>query len=111
MAQRSLASLGCDLDLASSGPEALDKWRTGTFDVILMDCMMPEMDGLQTTRAIRLEEGHERRTLIIALTANAHEDDRQACLAVGMDDYLSKPYKAADVAALIQQHMARFNSR
>ena len=111
VAQRSLASLGCDLDLASSGPEALDKWRTGTFDVILMDCMMPEMDGLQTTRAIRLEEGHERRTLIIALTANAHEDDRQACLAAGMDDYLSKPYKAADVAALIQQHMARLNSR
>lgn len=107
VAQRLLASLGCNPTFASDGFEALEQWRGGTFDVILMDGMMPIMDGLQATRAIRLEEGPERHTLIFALTANDQDGDREKCLAAGMDDYLSKPFRVAEFAAMIKRHLAR----
>jgi len=89
-----LAKLGLDCDKASNGLEALEARKTGDFDVILMDCQMPVMDGFEATRQIRIfeDETSKDKIFIIALTANAMAGDREKCLAAGMDDYLSKPY-------------------
>lgn len=86
-----LAQLGYSLELASNGREAVEKWSSGAFSLILMDCQMPEMDGFEATARIREQEGDGPHTPIIALTANALSGDRQHCLQAGMDDYLSKP--------------------
>ncbi|MGZ8217439.1 EAL domain-containing protein [Methylomagnum sp.] len=94
-----LRRLGCEVCLAANGDEALREAAPDRFDVALMDCQMPVMDGYQTTRLIRAKEagswrdGASRRRLpIIALTAHAIAGDREKCLAAGMDDYLSKPF-------------------
>ena len=89
-----LSKLGCTFVLAGNGLEALEAVAAGTFDLVLMDCMMPELDGYEATRRIRLRE--EERSLprlpIVALTANATSDDVAKCREAGMDDFLSKPY-------------------
>jgi signal transduction histidine kinase/ligand-binding sensor domain-containing protein/DNA-binding response OmpR family regulator len=84
-----LQKLGYAPDKAFNGQEAIDKSAAGNYDVILMDVSMPEVDGLQATRLIRLRDGNQ--PAIIAMTANAMEGDRQACLDAGMNDYVSKP--------------------
>jgi signal transduction histidine kinase len=87
-----LKNLGQQVDTALNGREALERMHQQRFDLILMDCQMPEMDGYQATAAIRqLSEPSAARTPIIALTANAMVEDRERCLAAGMNDYLSKP--------------------
>ncbi|MCC9642387.1 PAS domain-containing protein [Rhodopirellula sp. JC740] len=87
-----LRSLGHQCSIASDGRETLTKWRCEEYDVVLMDMHMPVMDGLEATRAIRLEElGTSRHTPIIALTAAAMSEDAAACRAAGMDSYLTKP--------------------
>jgi signal transduction histidine kinase/CheY-like chemotaxis protein len=92
-----LKGLGCDVRLAENGREAIDAVSRRRFDVVLMDCQMPEMDGFEATRSIRKREaarkGAARRVPIVALTANALGGDRARCLAAGMDDYLAKPFK------------------
>jgi signal transduction histidine kinase/DNA-binding response OmpR family regulator len=100
-----LQSLGYDCDLANNGCEVLTALQRQTYDLILMDVQMPEMDGLEATRQIRLlEKDTSQVTKIIALTANAMTSDRQAALQAGMDDYLSKPIKVDDlVKALTRQ--------
>lgn len=81
-----------NIDQAYSGKEALQMFEQSSYDVILMDCQMPEMDGYETVGWIRkLEEGTSKRTPVIALTANAMVGDREKCLKAGMDDYVSKP--------------------
>ncbi len=97
-----LAKLGFRADLAANGLEAVAAVARQTYDVILMDMQMPEMDGLEATRLL-VETYPERahRPWIIALTANAMEGDRELCLAAGMDDYLTKPIKPAEVAAAL----------
>jgi CheY-like chemotaxis protein len=94
VAQAMLTQMGCRVDTAFHGKDALRVLRDKTFDVVLMDCQMPEMDGFQATQAIRQLEldGGRKHTPIIALTANAMTGDRERCLAAGMDDYLSKPF-------------------
>lgn len=93
VASRMLEKLGCELELALNGKEALEAFASGGFDLILMDCQMPLLDGFDATRAIRTRELERalRRTPIIAMTANAMEGDRERCLEAGMDDYIAKP--------------------
>ena len=94
---------GHHVEVAGNGQIALDVLANKAFDIILMDMMMPVMDGLEATRHIRAME-KERHTPIIAMTANAMEADRERCLAAGMDDYLSKPIKAQELQQMLQHY-------
>jgi TMAO reductase system sensor TorS len=97
-----LDAMDLDVVLANEGREALAAVNAGGIDLVLMDCQMPEVDGFAATRAIRTAEaGGSRRLPIVALTANAMEGDRERCLACGMDDYLSKPFKPAQLNAVL----------
>jgi CheY-like chemotaxis protein len=94
--QALLETLGCRVTPARNGLEAVGVYRENTFDLVLMDCQMPEMDGYEATRAIRQIEGFQgRRTPIIALTAHAMEGSREASLQSGMDDQITKPLTMA----------------
>ncbi|MBI5329112.1 MAG: response regulator [Betaproteobacteria bacterium] len=94
LAAKLLEKQGHRVQVAENGQLALEAWRKGGFDFILMDMMMPEMDGLEATRRIRAEEGSSgARVPIIAMTANAMQGDRERCLDAGMDGYVSKPVK------------------
>ena len=86
-----LQAIGYQPDWVSNGLEAIALLKQKEYDVILMDCQMPEMDGYEATRVIRQREGSQRHTIIIGLTAHVMKGDRQKCLDAGMDDYLSKP--------------------
>ncbi|MET0320186.1 MAG: response regulator, partial [Duganella sp.] len=95
VASAMLESLGLDVSRACNGQEALHTLQSGDFDLVLMDCQMPVMDGFAATTEIRRHEqqhGRARSLPIIAITANALQGDRESCLAAGMDDYLSKPF-------------------
>lgn len=102
-----LKRLGVECVIASNGREALEHWRREPFDLVLMDCQMPELDGLAATREIRAHEAatRSRRLPIIALTAGVAEMDRQACLAAGMDDFMSKPVRWDQLPAVFQRHL------
>ena len=104
LARRILERLGCEVVIAANGLEAVERAQTEAFDLILMDCQMPELDGLGATHAIRTwERQHSRPRLpIIALTASALVEDVARCLAAGMDDVLTKPFKPAQLLALIR---------
>ena len=93
--------------VAGSGHEAVALYRErgGEFDLILMDVQMPGIDGLETTRAIREMEGGRRRIPIVAVTARAMQGDRDRCLAAGMDDYLAKPIRPAELSALLKRYL------
>ena len=93
---------GHRVTVADNGVVALERWSLHKYDVILMDMMMPVMDGLEATRRIRAAET-DQHTPIVAVTANAMESDRKRCLAAGMDDYLAKPIKAQELQALLQR--------
>lgn len=107
--RRTLENWGHRVTIAANGLEVLQALdRSGEarqrFDIILMDLLMPELDGLEATRRIRqLEAGTARRLPIVAVTACAGDRDREACFAAGMDDYLSKPFKSQDLAAILRR--------
>jgi CheY-like chemotaxis protein len=97
LATRLLAKLGCEVDIAENGRIACELTARQHYDLLFMDCQMPEMDGFEATRLIRTRElDSGRHTPIIALTANAMNRDRERCLDAGMDDFVPKPYSAAD---------------
>jgi two-component system, sensor histidine kinase and response regulator len=92
LASKLLAKFDLEIVKACNGKQAIEAWKQGGIDLIVMDCQMPEMDGWEATQAIRsLEKGSDQRTPILALTANALKGDREKCLQAGMDEYLPKP--------------------
>jgi CheY-like chemotaxis protein len=96
-----LQKAGYRIDLVSDGSEAVDAHQKSPYDVILMDCQMPTMDGFEATRRIR--SAGLRQPVIIAVTANALVGERERCLAAGMDDYLSKPFQAEQLVAIVEK--------
>jgi CheY-like chemotaxis protein len=95
--------MGYRAEVAANGRECIQKWEAGSYDLILMDCQMPEMDGFEATRLIRAKEAGHRRTPIVAVTANAMSADREKCLAAGMDAFLPKPIKIDSLADVLEQ--------
>lgn len=96
-----IRKLGYDVEAVSSGSEAIEAVRANSYQAILMDCQMPEMDGFEVTARIRQMEGEAATTPIIALTANALPGDRERCLEAGMDDYIPKPLQMARLAEVL----------
>ena len=96
---------GLVCDIAIDGAEAVNAFRKKDYDLILMDCQMPEMDGFEATRIIREEGKSGKRPTIIAMTANAMTGDRSGCLAAGMDDYISKPINMAEFYCLLDKYL------
>ncbi|WP_374581733.1 response regulator [Pseudoduganella sp.] len=101
-----LHNLGVSVEVAANGMDVIALLERQQFDLILMDCQMPVMDGFQATAAIRAREGSERHIPIVALTANAVAGDRQRCLAVGMDEYLSKPFTQDQLGDMLRRWLA-----
>ncbi|MEC4988264.1 MAG: response regulator, partial [Oscillatoria sp. PMC 1068.18] len=98
-----LEMLGCVADYVGNGEEALSILSKKSYDLVLMDCQMPVLDGYETTRKLREKESNNSHTIVIALTAHAMPQDRNKCLAAGMDDYLSKPVVLEDLAAILER--------
>jgi CheY-like chemotaxis protein len=96
-----LGKMGHRITLATNGLEALEQWRQSDFDLILMDVQMPEMTGLQATMQIRREEAIGTHVPIVAMTASAMSEDRDRCLAAGMDDFVSKPVSSKVIEQMI----------
>jgi CheY-like chemotaxis protein len=100
-----LQRAGFDIDLVGDGNEALEAHRANPYDVILMDCQMPMMDGFEASRQIRSLKA-QRQPVIIAVTANALVGERERCMNAGMDDYLSKPFQAEQLVAVVKKWSA-----
>ncbi len=96
-----LQRAGFNIDLVGDGSEAVAAHRTEPYDLILMDCQMPIMDGLEASRAIRQLSGPQ--PIIVAVTANALVGEREKCLAAGMNDYLSKPFQADQLVSIVKR--------
>jgi CheY-like chemotaxis protein/HPt (histidine-containing phosphotransfer) domain-containing protein len=100
-----LRNLGCLVDIAANGREAMERVDAFLYDIVFMDCEMPEMDGFEAVAAIRRRPDSKSRLPIIAVTAQAMQGDRERCLRAGMDDYISKPVKLEDFAAALKRWM------
>jgi CheY-like chemotaxis protein len=98
-----LGRLGLRPDFAANGHEAVEMFSMAPYDLIFMDCQMPQMDGYEAAREIRSREGSGRRVAIIAMTAEAMAGSRENCIAAGMDDYIAKPVKPSDLLGKLEQ--------
>ena len=102
-----LQKLGLDVEVAANGREALEMLGANHYDAVLMDCQMPELDGYDATRQIRATAGDDRDIPIIAMTASALPSDRDRCLAVGMNDYISKPVQQQELGQVLERWLAQ----
>jgi two-component system, sensor histidine kinase and response regulator len=100
-----LQRLGFAVEFATDGKKAVDMVAANRYDLVFMDCQMPVMDGYQATEQIRRTEPSGRHVVIVAMTANAMQSDRQRCLDAGMDDYISKPINKAEVVAVLKRFL------
>jgi PAS domain S-box-containing protein len=107
IARQILNKLGCKVEIASNGREACLALQRRSFDLVLMDCQMPEMDGFEATRSIRAAETGKRRTPIVALTAGVLKEERDQCYAAGMDDFLSKPIERSLLESTLKKWLLR----
>src|SRR4051794_18359283 len=106
--RRILERAGCTVETAVDGQAAVQAYAAATFELILMDVQMPELDGFEATRQIRAQEGTSgRHTPIVAMTASEIQGDRARGIEVGMDDFLTKPIRPADVDAVLQRWVSR----
>jgi signal transduction histidine kinase/CheY-like chemotaxis protein len=103
VAKRMLEKLGYRVDLAANGKEAVDMLEMLPYDLILMDCQMPTMDGYEATKEIRRSQGERAHVPIIAVTANSMEGDKDRCLQAGMDDYIAKPIQVEHLREILQR--------
>lgn len=106
LAGKILEKLNCDVDIANNGKVALEKNSDKEYDLIFMDCQMPEMNGFDATREIRKREAEDnvKPVVIVAMTANAMTGDKEACIAAGMDDYLTKPIKKQALQEILEKY-------
>jgi two-component system sensor histidine kinase/response regulator len=100
-----LERLGCSVDTVSNGNEVLERTQRETFDLVFMDCSMPEVDGYEATRRLRAQEAPGTHNIVIAMTAYALSGDRQRCLEAGMDDYVSKPVDLASIRGVLSRNL------
>lgn len=110
LAARMLREFGCSAELALGGKRALELLSQHSFDVVLMDCQMPDLDGYSVVRKYRVlerERGDGRRVPIVAMTGDIGVECRSACLAAGMDDYLGKPFKVAELRSVVERWSGR----
>lgn len=105
VASKMLEKFKYNVTVASNGVEAVDKFQSSSFNLILMDMQMPEMDGLQAARIIREEEKEGNYTPIVAMTANVLDQDREKCYDAGMDDHLAKPFRRDDLLSVIEKNL------
>ncbi|HET8706511.1 MAG TPA: response regulator, partial [Pseudomonadales bacterium] len=103
VAVKMLENIGCRVDVASDGKQAVEAVKAGHYALVLMDCQMPEMDGLEATRRIRAMGGRFAQLPIIAITANAYKSDEEACRAAGMNDFMSKPITQTLLAQMVSR--------
>jgi two-component system, sensor histidine kinase and response regulator len=103
LVSRLLEKQGCLVEVVDNGSAAVEKARHVAYDLILMDCQMPQMDGFEATAAIRREPGSAGKVPIVAMTANAMQGDRETCLAAGMNDYVSKPFSVKDLKRVLER--------
>ncbi len=110
--EQQLMKLGCEVSWADTGEKGIELYKGNLFDCVLMDCMLPGMSGLECTTHIREFEQntHHKRTPIIALTADVRESNKQACFDVGMDDFMGKPFKFADLNNMLNLWINQQNS-
>ncbi len=108
IAAEMLGMMGCQVTIADNGREGLEQFKQQPFDLVFMDCRMPEMDGYEATTQIRHYEREKALavTPILALTANAMKDDIQACLKVGMNDHVAKPIHVEHIIAALNQWLS-----
>ena len=111
VAQNMLKKIGYQVDVVANGYEALQSLEIIPYDLILMDCQMPEMDGYEATRAIRARDWNAARLPVIALTAHATDGERDKCLRAGMNDYISKPVEKENLRRIVAQWISKTNSK
>lgn len=111
VAQNMLKKIGYQVDVVANGYEALQSLEIIPYDLILMDCQMPEMDGYEATRAIRARDWNAARLPVIALTAHATDGERDKCLQAGMNDYISKPVEKENLRRIVAQWISKTNGK